>query len=343
MLPRQGHRGAATLGDTMPKIVFSSDQLPASLNDQARFRLWQDLWNSRFGAAEFVAYPDRPFSARHEFLLLGDLNVTRQHSTLQHWFRSSRHVAKDARGDFLLGYNRSSSSPTIIQRNREVVLASGQPTLFTNGEAAESHSVEETSLVGICMPRARLLERVAHSDDLVQMPLDSTTPAARLLRGYLELLLDLDGAADDPLLVAHAESTLIDLVVLTLGAGGEAAEIARMRGLRAARLQEIFAAIKAGYADPAFAVRGVAHKLGLSPRYVNDLLHETGVSLVERVLELRLQKARAMLADPHHDRLKIIEIAYACGFSEVSYFNRCFRRRFGASPTQYRGTPSGHL
>jgi AraC-like DNA-binding protein len=35
--------------------------------------------------------------------------------------------------------------------------------------------------------------------------------------------------------------------------------------------------------------------------------------------------------------LKISDIAYACGFNEASYFNRCFRRRFGASPTQYRG------
>ena len=31
------------------------------------------------------------------------------------------------------------------------------------------------------------------------------------------------------------------------------------------------------------------------------------------------------------------DIALACGFDELSYFNRCFRRRFGASPTQYRG------
>jgi AraC-like DNA-binding protein len=32
----------------------------------------------------------------------------------------------------------------------------------------------------------------------------------------------------------------------------------------------------------------------------------------------------------------VIEIAHACGFNEVSYFNRCFRRRFGDTPTQYR-------
>jgi AraC-like DNA-binding protein len=34
--------------------------------------------------------------------------------------------------------------------------------------------------------------------------------------------------------------------------------------------------------------------------------------------------------------MKVSDIAYACGFSEISYFNRCFRRRFGAAPSQYR-------
>ncbi len=55
-------------------------------------------------------------------------------------------------------------------------------------------------------------------------------------------------------------------------------------------------------------------------------------------MELRLQKARAMLASPHHDRLKISDIAYTCGFGEVSYFNQTFRRRFGAPPTHFRGS-----
>ena len=44
-----------------------------------------------------------------------------------------------------------------------------------------------------------------------------------------------------------------------------------------------------------------------------------------------------MLASPRYDGLKVSDIAYACGFNEVSYFSRCFRHRFGASPVQYRG------
>jgi AraC-like DNA-binding protein len=43
-----------------------------------------------------------------------------------------------------------------------------------------------------------------------------------------------------------------------------------------------------------------------------------------------------MLMSHQNGRLKVSEIAYACGFNEISYFNQTFRRRFGASPTQFR-------
>jgi transcriptional regulator GlxA family with amidase domain len=79
----------------------------------------------------------------------------------------------------------------------------------------------------------------------------------------------------------------------------------RGRGLRAARLREALAALEAGFADPAFSPDDIARQLGVSPRYVQNLLHETGLSFTARVLEPRLQRARAMLADPRHDRLKV--------------------------------------
>ncbi len=36
------------------------------------------------------------------------------------------------------------------------------------------------------------------------------------------------------------------------------------------------------------------------------------------------------------DKPLLVEFQYL-PVNEVSYFNRCFRRRFGASPTEYRG------
>ncbi len=85
-----------------------------------------------------------------------------------------------------------------------------------------------------------------------------------------------------------------------------------------------------------FRPTSLAAELGVSVRYVQDLLHETGTSFSARVLEHRLQRARVMLSEPSNDRMRIAEIARACGFNEVPYFNRCFRRRFGESPTGIR-------
>jgi AraC-like DNA-binding protein len=175
------------------------------------------------------------------------------------------------------------------------------------------------------------------------MPLTLSNPATRHLGGYLDFLLSRDEIAGE---VAEQEviaTVLLDLVALALGARRDAAELARARGLRAARVQAIVAEIRAGFSSPGFSVRDVAAKLGIAPRSVQNLLIDTGSNFTERVLELRLQNARRMLADRRHDPAKIGDIAYACGFNEVPYFNRCFRRRFGCSPREYRngngGTP----
>jgi transcriptional regulator GlxA family with amidase domain len=161
--------------------------------------------------------------------------------------------------------------------------------------------------------------------------------ALRHLRRYLELVHAPDDVKADLAITGHVARTVTDLVVLALGASGDAAELARFRGLRAARLQQLIAEIRANFTDPAFSTDAIAGKLRVTARYVQHVLHETGTTFHERVLELRLQRARAMLTDPRYDRLKVVDIAEACGFNEVSYFNRCFRRRFGDTPTQYRG------
>jgi AraC-like DNA-binding protein len=81
--------------------------------------------------------------------------------------------------------------------------------------------------------------------------------------------------------------------------------------------------------------------LGLSRRYIQQLLEETGQSFTERLVERRLERAFAMLTDPRRLHLAIIDIALAAGFSDVSHFNRVFRRRFGDTPSGYGLRRSG--
>ena len=60
---------------------------------------------------------------------------------------------------------------------------------------------------------------------------------------------------------------------------------------------------------PAEAAIGSFGRLGVKTRHIQGLLRETGASFTERVLELRLQRARRMLVDPRNYGMKIGEIA----------------------------------
>jgi AraC-like DNA-binding protein len=113
-------------------------------------------------------------------------------------------------------------------------------------------------------------------------------------------------------------------------------DVTEVGGLRGARIASVLNQINEGFADQQFSTRMVAERLGLSVRYVQDLLQGSGLSITDRIMELRLAKARAMLTDDRNCRLKISDVAASCGFNELSYFHRSFRRRFGASPAKYR-------
>ena len=224
---------------------------------------------------------------------------------------------------------------TASMLNRNPVLGPGDGCLMNNAEVGSMTLPAETPFITFRVPAAAIAPLVPDLGAVVARRVPAESPALRLLVRYLEILQDTSALATPQL--QHVVATHVyDLLALALGATHEAAEIANGRGLRAARLQAILAEIKARFTDPRFSPVHVAKVIGVSPRYVQDLLHHTDLSFTERVMELRLQKARAMLADPAHRHLKIIEIAYACGFGDLSYFNRVFRRRYGGTPSGVR-------
>jgi len=94
--------------------------------------------------------------------------------------------------------------------------------------------------------------------------------------------------------------------------------------------------IRADYADPEISPASVAARTGISIRYLHQLLHETGESFSERVKELRLEKALALLCRAGSTPRKIIDVAYEAGFNDLPHFNRLFRRRYGLTPTAAR-------
>jgi AraC-like DNA-binding protein len=324
----------------MPKFRFSSDDLPPGLDEAKRLSLCRERHSAIF-AFDSVFLDDRPLSVSVEFVQSDAVKAVRVHGTFQEVTRTRRHIAREPHDDLCISFNTGRSEWLLRQCGRENVSGIGQAILHTNAEPYLFRAESDWRFLGIGVSRQALGAFVAAPEDLVARTLNASAPAVQHLRSYVALAVGPNGMGVDPALDARIAANLLDLVALALGARGDAERLAQARGLRAARLQAVLDQIRLHAMDAAFSPTSVARRLCLSPRYIHDLLHETGVSFTERVAELRLQRARDMLASPRHDGLKVIDIAYACGFNEVSHFNRRFRARFGASPTQVRGRGNG--
>lgn len=62
---------------------------------------------------------------------------------------------------------------------------------------------------------------------------------------------------------------------------------------------------------------------------------ETGVSYHTYCNQLRIEKAKELLRTTP---TKVIDIAFECGFSNIAYFNRVFKKAVGLTPCEYRKT-----
>jgi AraC-like DNA-binding protein len=284
---------------------------------------------------EFISLPDGPVRNEITCQILPGLGIAHISSGTSLARRTARHLIND---DVFFVMNQSGRR-TVSQHGREASIEAGEALLSNGGETGTT-AIKASRFTVLGLPRKAIAAAVSRLDDKVARPIRRDCEALELLAGYTATLRNA-GPLTSPQAQRLTVTHVYDLVALALGATHDAAEEATTRGLRAARREAVLAEIKSSFARQDFSPAHVAQKLALSPRYIQELLQESGSSFTAQVLELRLQQARAALADPFGTR-SIAEIALEAGFSDVSYFNRCFRRRFGDTPGGMRSARRDH-
>jgi AraC-like DNA-binding protein len=221
----------------------------------------------------------------------------------------------------------------VIHRDRAFTMRPGAMVLLKLDEPFFcADGASHKRFTNVHLPMATLRAMAAGVDDLVGRELEPGG-ALSLAMDYSDLLLRHPGAVDEAGMAIAAHLT--DLVALGLGARGDLALAARRSGLRAVRLKAVLMILERRFTEPDFSAQKLAAAAGLSERYVNELLYEAGASFTMRLNELRLRKAAELLTRGGEGRIS--DIAFDCGFNDLSYFNRCFRRRFGLTPSAARG------
>ena len=102
------------------------------------------------------------------------------------------------------------------------------------------------------------------------------------------------------------------------------------------RMQRLLDYVDQGYMHK-IRLSDFARQEGRSMGYLSHLIRDTlNQSFQEYVTSVRLNAACQMI---HEDRGKLLDICYACGFSDYRYFVSAFRQRFSMTPEEYRNSP----
>lgn len=320
----------------MQKVRFSSEELPSSLDEQDKIDAWLKLYDTFYTELEIENAKDRLFFVRFAAAQVGQVRLGRIEGSFSRVARTAAATETAQNNDFLIAMNIAPSRLFYSQAGREVTLEPGSAVLCTNAEPGVVEAEDIVSWMFVGIPERTMNECHPGAVDLIGRPFDPANPSLRQLDRYVSMLLGADDIPDEPALTAHIESSLHDLVALACDFERGMTAITRMGSARGSQFRNVLAEIKASFLQPEFSPSDVCRKLNLSPRYLQALLTESGENFTERVMELRLQESRRLLARPASQQMKVSEIAYISGFSDLSYFSRRFKARFGVAPGEWR-------
>lgn len=233
--------------------------------------------------------------------------------------------------DFVLVLIRSGTAEiethgqtTRLEAGDAVLTAIGSPGVFTG--------FTDTDVINFRLKRDMLTHRIGDPDTLVGRRISRDNRALKLLAGYASILDDQEALSSSELraLVAMQMHDVAAQVLSREPDGG------LQQGVRAARFHAIKQTIIAHLSQHDLTIGFAAKCHQLSESYVRQIFADNDTTFSDFVLTQRLAHAHRMLSDPRYDALLISAIAYETGFNDLSYFNRTFRRRFGASPSDVR-------
>jgi AraC-like DNA-binding protein len=226
-------------------------------------------------------------------------------------------------------------------RRQEVILNAGEAVLMTREDTGWSITRPDRSdFVGLKMPRAAVAAMAPNIDDAMIKRLPTQLLGLKLLKRYLQFIAD-DDAFSTVELGRMVANQVFDLTAFSVN------ELMSERtdndgDIRIGRLTAIKSEILARLHDTNLNVTSMARQHKISVRYLQKLFELEGMTFSEYILSQRLARAHKILSSPMGARYRIASIAYRVGFNDVSYFNRAFRRQYGASPRELRAlcTPS---
>jgi AraC-like DNA-binding protein len=310
------------------RLHISTDAFP----EDKRLAMWREIYGRGIAKVDIGPIGDGPFQADVTFNLLPNVAIAAGSRSPAH-YRVTPELLKQGRDIVALSILRSGQA-SATQFGKELISGVGSASVLAATDPSVSTLHTHGSFITLALERPAVAELAPDFTAAYGNSIPGDNPALRLLIKYLDTVLAADELAN-PDIARSAAAHIIDLAALALGARGDRAEMA-LGGVKAARLRTIKSDILTILGRNDLSSEMVAGRHGISSRYIRKLFEQDGTSFTAFILAERLARIRRMLQDLRYAHLTIAQLAHSNGFNDISYFNRAFRRQFGATPSDVR-------
>lgn len=310
-------------------IQLSTDAAPR----HRKLAFWQDIVCDVFVQLDCKSDLGDRFHGSVERAPIDAMAFTRVSATAQRVLRTPSRIAR-ANEDFILVALGVDGGGAVAQDGRETVIRPGEFAFYDTTRPYELRFDDAFTQMIFQVPRQALAKRVAGIEDLTAISFDRAQPLSRLTLDFLGSVSGTIEQVDRETGLRLCDQAL-DLLAMTIGNRLPAGAV-RPSTHRAALRHRLKAYIQAHLSDPELSLATTAAALGISTRYINNLLAEDDTSFQRHVLDQRLEQCRRALASPALRHRHIGEVAFGWGFNDFSHFGRAFRARYGLSPRAWR-------
>jgi AraC-like DNA-binding protein len=284
---------------------------------------------------DFEPQADVPFHASTE-PLVGGLRIARCTFSAGFTIRDAELVRNS---DDSFGFVICQSKQIAVRKWREFELGKGDAALMRISDPGTLGAAERFGYVALMVPYAELAVRLPNVQELIAERISKNSEGLRLMRAYIGAL-----ATDKLPNSAHGRDLvqrhLYDLVALAVEQQRHSVGESGLSAVGAVRLNAALRIIDAQFDQPDLSLAGVAQLMSFTPRYLQRLFQASGKSFSGHVADRRLGRAYELLSNPVNHGRWIADIALQSGFSDISNFNRCFKRHYGFTPSEIRGRRS---
>jgi len=90
------------------------------------------------------------------------------------------------------------------------------------------------------------------------------------------------------------------------------------------------------YTKSDLSINDLSSKLGVHPNYLSQIINQKEKkNFYDFVNTYRLEEFKRLVAIPKNQQFTLLSLAYDCGFSSKSSFNRYFKKATGQTPSEY--------